>query len=212
MTDPAPPAGDHVPSTSPPGAAPRSRRGVRERHPTARPWANIVVPILVVLLLGGLGASIWAGRGRGGFGPVPTRAEQRQSLCRSNLESLWVAWRNEGAIPARLWHERWGGQDGLACANDDGAPYAVRDLARCPADPARAEAEPLAACLGVPAGSERWKPPHGNAVLVLYCDGTVRELDWDDVGLPEPSPGGAAPPVVGPDSSSAILRVMRPAH
>lgn len=187
--------------------APISRRRVSERHPQARRWSNVVVPVCLVLLLAGLGAVLYTGRSRGGLSRAPTRAEVRRDLCRQNLETLGGVWKSAGSFPEKLWHAHWGGQDGLGCANDDGAPYALRDFARCPVGAARAD-EPIAVCLGLAAATTSWRPPH-DVALVLYADGTVRDVDWDDLGLPGHPPAGASPPVVGPESPSPVLRVLR---
>jgi hypothetical protein len=191
------------------GAPPSTRRSVADRHPAARPWSNVVVPVCLVLLLAGLGAVLYTGRSRGGLTRVPTAAEKRRALCSDNLSGVVAAWRASGTIPAALWHERWGGQDGLGCANDDGVPYLVRDLDRFPVDASRAADEPIAVCLGLVTTTERWHPPHGAVVLVAHADGAVREHAWSEFGLADEPPADAAPPVVGPASPSPILRVMR---
>jgi hypothetical protein len=193
-------------------SADKPLRPISQRHARARPWADVVFPICFVLLLAGFGAVLYTGRARGGFSRVPTRAEKRCELCRENLKSLFGVWRNSGTIPGMLWHERWGGQDGLGCANDDGAPYAVRDLDRFPLDAARPDEEPLAACVGLHAGASKWMPPHGDVLLVLYADGTVRDLDWSQAGLADPPLEGGPAPVLGTDSPSTLLRPLRPAR
>ena len=98
---------------------------------------------------------------------------------------------------------------GFACTCDVGLPYAVRDVERAPIDPSRAADEPIVACLGLVAKFERWRPPHGDSVLILFADGSVRELTWDDLDLDGAGEVGGPEVVVGPDARSPLLRVLR---
>lgn len=156
---------------------------------------------------------LYTGRARGpGFGRMPTLADMRTNSCGVNLSVVVGVWRSKGTIPAELRHQQWADQDGLGCMVPGGAPYVVRDLVRCPVDPTRLTEEPLAACIGPIGPASRWTPPHGDVVLVAYADGEVRRLEWADLGLPIELRDGATAPVVGAESASPILRVMRLAH
>jgi hypothetical protein len=71
--------------------------------------------------------------------------------------------------------------------------YAGRDFEKFPLDPTKAATEPLGACVN-----------HKGCAIVAYADGDVRKMTLAELGFD--SDDGK---IVGPDSKSPVLRVLR---
>jgi hypothetical protein len=71
--------------------------------------------------------------------------------------------------------------------------YAGRDFERFPIDAAKAAKEPLGACVH-----------HAHYAIVVFADGAARKMTLDELGLASDDDK-----VVGPDSKSPVLRVLR---